>query len=239
MSRQRTAAAEGMATCHDCHLLVTIPGGDDHGAKCPRCHSALHFRKPASLQRTWALLIAAVVLYIPANTYPIMRVTSLGRSQADTILSGVVHLLEGGMWPLALVVFVASIVVPLAKLFAIVHLLISVQRRSPKKPVERTKLYRLTEMFGRWSMVDIYVVAMLAALVQLGSLAQVEAELGAVFFGATVVLTMIAAESFDPRLIWDRRGPKRPHRPSSARGAAEGRKPGRDAKTAHVRKAHG
>ena len=210
MTRQRTAAAEHLATCHDCHKLVHIQDGNDHGAHCPRCHGAMHFRKPASLQRTWALLIAAVVLYIPANVYPIMRVTSLGRSQSDTILSGVVHLLEGGMWPLALVVFFASIVVPMAKLFALVHLLISVQRRSPKKPVERTKLYRLTEIFGRWSMVDIYVVAMLAALVQLGSLAQVEAELGAVFFGAVVVTTMVAAESFDPRLIWDRRGRPKP-----------------------------
>lgn len=217
--KQRTAMSENLVTCHDCHMLVYIPDGHDHGTRCPRCHGALHFRKPESLQRTWALLIAAVVLYVPANVYPIMRVTSLGRTQADTIMSGVVHLFEHGMWPLALVVFFASMVVPMAKLFALVHLLVSVQRRSPKKPVERTKLYRLTEMFGRWSMVDIYVVAMLAALVQLGSLAQVEAELGAVFFGATVVTTMIAAESFDPRLIWDRRGrPKHSEEHSKTHG---------------------
>lgn len=217
--KQRTAMAENLATCHDCHKLVHIPDGHDHGTRCPRCHGALHFRKPDSLQRTWALLIAATVLYVPANVYPIMRVTSLGRTQADTIMSGVVHLFEHGMWPLALVVFFASIVVPMAKLFALVHLLVSVQRSSPEKPVERTKLYRLTEMFGRWSMVDIYVVAMLAALVQLGSLAQVEAELGAVFFGATVVTTMIAAESFDPRLIWDRRGrPKHSEEHSKTHG---------------------
>jgi paraquat-inducible protein A len=216
---QRTAMAEHLVTCHDCHKLLHLADGHDHGARCPRCHGALHFRKPDSLQRTWALLLAAVVLYVPANVYPIMRVTSLGRTQADTILSGVVHLFEHGMWPLALIVFFASIVVPMAKLFALVHLLVSVQRRSPKKPVERTKLYRLTEMFGRWSMVDIYVVAMLAALVQLGSLAQVEAELGAVFFGATVVTTMIAAESFDPRLIWDRRGrPKHSEEHSKTHG---------------------
>lgn len=205
----RTAAAEGLVICHDCHLLVQLPesphgGYDDHGAKCPRCHGHLHFRKPASLQRAWALLFAAAVMYIPANVYPIMRVTSLGRSQSDTILSGVVHLVESGSWPLALVVFVASVAVPLAKIFALTHLLLSVGRHSGRKPLERTKLYRLTELFGRWSMVDIYVVAMLAALVQLGSLAQVEAEVGAIFFGAVVVLTMIAAESFDPRLIWDR-----------------------------------
>ena len=200
----RTAAALHLVICHDCHLLVQLPGPDDHGAHCPRCHGHLHYRKPASLQRAWALLFAAALMYIPANVYPIMRVTSLGRSQSDTILSGVVHLVQHGSWPLALVVFVASVAVPLAKIFALGHLLISVGRRSGRKPLERTKLYRLTEIFGRWSMVDIYVVAMLSALVQLGSLAQVEAEVGAIFFGAVVVLTMVAAESFDPRLIWDR-----------------------------------
>jgi paraquat-inducible protein A len=132
-----------------------------------------------------------------------MQVTSLGRAQADTIMSGVVYLLVHGMWPLAVVVFTASVFVPLLKLAILLSLLVSVHRRSAWRPVDRTRLYRITEAIGRWSMVDIFVVTILVALVHLGNLATVEAQLGAVFFGAVVVLTMLAAESFDPRLIWD------------------------------------
>jgi len=133
-----------------------------------------------------------------------MTVVSLGKRESDTILSGVIYLLTHGMWPLAIVVFTASIFVPMLKLMILVFLLVSVHRRSDWRPVERTRLYRITEAIGRWSMVDIYVVTILVALVRLGNLATIEAELGAVFFGAVVVLTMLAAESFDPRLIWDR-----------------------------------
>ena len=205
-----TAREADLAMCHDCGLLVHFPHGDgpdDHpDGACPRCDAHLHMRKPYSIQRTWALVIAATLLYLPANLLPIMKVTSLGRAQADTIMSGVMHLLHSGMWPLATVVFFASVVVPMMKLFALVWLLVTVQRRSEWRPVERTRVYRMTEIFGRWSMVDIYVVTILAALVQAGALAQVEAQPGAIFFGAVVVVTMIAAESFDPRLIWDRCG---------------------------------
>ena len=196
--------------CHDCGLLVKLPAhapGDHHPIlHCPRCDAAVHARKTGGLQRTWALLFAATLLYIPANLLPIMKVSALGSGQSDTIMSGVMHLLHGGMWPLALVVFFASIAVPLSKLVALTWLLISVQRGSDWRPAERTRLYRLTELLGRWSMVDIYVVTILAALVQVGALAEVEAQAGAIYFGATVVLTMLAAESFDPRLIWDRCG---------------------------------
>jgi paraquat-inducible protein A len=191
------------ARCHDCGLLSRLPEAA-HGALCPRCGAALHARKPRSLERTWAWLIAAALCYLPANLLPIMKVTSLGRAQADTIMSGVVYLLVHGMWPLALVVFVASVFVPLLKLAILLGLLISVHRRSRWRPVDRTRLYRITEAIGRWSMVDIFVVTILVALVHLGNLATVEAQTGAVFFGAVVVLTMLAAESFDPRLIWDR-----------------------------------
>ncbi len=191
------------ARCHDCGLLSRLPG-HEHGARCPRCGAALHTRKPRSLERTWAWLIAAALCYLPANLLPIMKVTSLGRAQADTIMSGVVYLLVHGMWPLAIVVFTASVIVPLLKLAILLTLLISVHRRSNWRPVDRTRLYRITEAIGRWSMVDIFVVTILVALVHLGNLATVEAQTGAVFFGAVVVLTMLAAESFDPRLIWDR-----------------------------------
>jgi paraquat-inducible protein A len=197
-----TASAADCARCHDCGLLCRLPS---HAAgRCPRCGAEVHERKPRSLERTWAWLIAAALCYLPANLLPIMKVTSLGRAQADTIMSGVVYLLLHGMWPLALVVFVASVFVPLLKLAILLGLLLSVHRGSRWRPVDRTRLYRITELIGRWSMVDIFVVTILVALVHLGNLATVEAQTGAVFFGAVVVLTMLAAESFDPRLIWDR-----------------------------------
>jgi paraquat-inducible protein A len=147
---------------------------------------------------------------VPANLYPIMEVTSLGQVQADTILSGVIFLAVHGMWPLALIVFVASVVVPVLKIVALVALVISVQRTSGWRPRDRARIYRIVEAVGRWSMVDVYVVTILVALVHLGSLASVEAERGALFFGAVVVLTMFAAQSFDPRLIWDKASPETP-----------------------------
>jgi len=192
------------ARCHDCGMVVRLPDAHTHGLECPRCGSPIHHRKPNSIARTWALVIAAAILYVPANAYPVMTVTSLGSSQSDTILSGVFFLLHHGMWPLALIVFVASVVVPLAKLLVLSFLLISVQLGSRWRPADRTRLYRVTEAIGRWSMVDVYVVTILVALVHLGALASIEAQLGAVFFGSVVVTTMFAAESFDPRLIWDR-----------------------------------
>ena len=195
------AAALSMWTCHDCTLLVRAPDGG-HG-RCPRCGAAVHRRKTNSLARTWALVLTAAIFYVPANVFPVMKVTSLGKTQADTILSGVIYLLTHGMWPLAALIFFASVFVPLLKLLVLSFLAASVQLRSAWKPAERTKLYRVTEAVGRWSMVDIYVVTILVALVKLGNLASIEAQPGAVFFGAVVVITMIAAESFDPRLIWD------------------------------------
>jgi paraquat-inducible protein A len=204
-----TALASSSASCHECGLLCRLPGPAAHGARCARCGAALHVRKPRSLERTTALVIAAALCYAPANLLPIMTVTSLGRVQSDTIMSGVIYFLIHGDWPLAVVIFTASIFVPVAKLLILSFLLISVHRGSSWRPVERTRLYRLTEAIGRWSMVDIYVVTILVALVRLGNLATIEADTGAVFFGSVVVLTMLAAESFDPRLIWDRCGVKR------------------------------
>jgi paraquat-inducible protein A len=162
---------------------------------CSRIHrSVLH---------TWAYLIAAYILYIPANLLPIMQTGSLAKIQTDTIMSGVVYLWESGSRMLALIVFLASIVIPLFKLVAMTLLTISVQRRSVWLPLHRARLYRLVEAIGRWSMLDIYVVALLVALVQIKSFATVEAGPGAAAFGTVVVLTLLAAKSFDPRLIWD------------------------------------
>ncbi|MFH1981405.1 MAG: paraquat-inducible protein A [Pseudomonadota bacterium] len=153
--------------------------------------------------RTWALVIAAYIFYIPANVLPVMTTISIGSVKTDTIMSGVIYFVRTGMWPLALIIFVASIFVPLLKLFILTLLLITVQRRSRWRRKDRTRLYRITEVIGRWSMVDIYAITILVALVHMGSLATVSAGPGAVFFAAVVVITLFAAMSFDPRLIWD------------------------------------
>jgi paraquat-inducible protein A len=192
-----------------CHLLVRRrPAASGPAGECPRCGAALHARKPNSIARTWALVIAAFILYVPANVLPITKVTSLGMTQSDTIMSGVIYFIQTGMWPIALVIFVASVFVPLLKLLMLLFLVISVQRRSTWRPKDRTRLYRITEAVGRWSMTDIFVVTILVALVHLGALANIEAQAGAVFFAAVVVITMLAAMSFDPRLIWDVKEPQ-------------------------------
>lgn len=155
------------------------------------------------MQRCWALVLASYILYIPANTLVMMETGSLITYRKDTIVSGVVHLWRTGSWMIAVIVFIASVAIPLLKLFSLTLLLVSVQRRSTWNPLQRTRLYRLVEAVGRWSMLDIYVVTLLAALVQLGSMATVKAGPAAIAFGAVVVLTMFATLEFDPRLIWD------------------------------------
>ncbi|ADW17403.1 Paraquat-inducible protein A [Desulfobulbus propionicus DSM 2032] len=195
-----TAREQGLINCHDCHLLVEM--AQDHH-QCPRCGAHLHQRKPNSLARTWALVCAALILIIPANVLPITVTTSLGAKQADTIMSGVIYFMQTGSWEIAAVIFVASVFVPAAKLLILIFLLVSVRWRWRWRPKDRTTLYRLTELVGRWSMVDIYVVTILVALVKLGAVAAIEAGPAAVYFAAVVVVTMFAAESFDPRLIWD------------------------------------
>ncbi len=188
--------------CHSCSLLSRLPV-DDHHYTCPRCNAPLHFRKTDSLNRTWALLIAAVILYFPANIFPITITGAIGHEQADTIISGVIYFLFSGSWHIAIVIFVASVIVPLMKMIIFFYLLISVNKKSIKKPEDRTRLYHITEAVGRWSMVDVYVVTILVSLVKLGFLADIAAGPGAGYFAGVVVITMLAAESFDPRLIWD------------------------------------
>ena len=195
------AADLGLLACGTCGLVSRAPAAP--GAACPRCRARLAFRKPASIAHCWAYLIAAMALYLPANTLPIMYTSSLFGSSEDTIISGVLFLWDSGSWYLALIVFMASIVVPLAKIIALAALLASVQLGWQSRRAERARLYRLIESIGRWSMLDIFVVALLVALVQLTALAAVRAGPAAPAFGAVVVLTMAAAQSFDPRLIWD------------------------------------
>jgi len=198
----QTTLRMGLLACHTCGLVSRPPGTGSH-ATCARCGAALHSRKPHSIGRTWAFLIAAALLYVPANALPVMQTSTLFGSQSDTILSGVIYLWTSGSWPLAVVVFVASITVPLLKIIALTVLVVSTQRRTKWRPQERTRLYRVIELVGRWSMLDIYVVTVLVALVHLQGLATIQAGPGAVAFGAVVVLTMLASLSFDPRLIWD------------------------------------
>lgn len=190
--------------CHVCRLVMRAPqAGAEARLGCPRCGAVVHRRKPDSLSRTMAFLVAAAICYFPANLYPVMESKALGRAQEDTILSGVVYLFESGMWPLAAIVFVASVVVPVAKIVSLLGLVLSVKRRSRWRTRDRAATYRIVALVGRWSMVDVYVVTILVALVHMGTLANVAVRFGAVFFAAVVVLTILAAESFDPRLIWD------------------------------------
>lgn len=199
-----TASQLGLCACHGCGgLSELIPGL--HEMRCRRCGAALHLRKPDSIARTWAYLIAAYIMYVPANVLPIMKTGSLFGSQSDTILSGVAYLWHSGSWHLAVVVFIASVLVPLAKMFCLTFLAISVQRGWRERALERTKLYRVLEFVGPWSMLDVYVVTILVALVQLKSLATIQPGPAAAAFGAVVVLTMCAAMAFDPRLLWEPR----------------------------------
>ncbi len=191
----------GLAGCHTCGQVIRL--SKKNHATCPRCHCNIHYRKHNSIARVWALLISAFVMYIPANTEPIMYTTSLGQQSSDTIISGVIYFLIHGDWPIALVIFSASVLIPLTKMIAIAYLLVMVQRGASHRKMENTRLYMLAELMGKWSMVDIFVVALMAALVQLNALATIEPGPAGIAFAATVILTMFAAMAFDPKLIWD------------------------------------
>ena len=199
-----TAKSAGLARCEVCEALVRVgplPRGHEH--RCPRCNTPVHQRRPNSLSRTWALVLAAFVMYLPANLFAMMVVENAGSSQSDTILSGVQAMVAMGWYPVAILIFIASIIVPLVKLVSLTGLLISVQRRSSWRPRDRAALYRVVELIGRWSMLDVFVLTLLIALVQLGSLMTIEVGRAGTFFAAVVVLTILAARSFDPRLVWD------------------------------------
>jgi paraquat-inducible protein A len=197
-----TALQAGLQSCDGCGML-SEPGPGREAGCCPRCGAGLEFRKADCLQRTWAFLVAAAICYVPANLLPVLTTTTAAGSESDTILQGVVLLWSPTGWPLSLIVLIASIMIPSAKILALGYLLISVQRGALQNGAQRTRVYRTVELIGRWSMVDVFVDTFTAALVQLQPLMSVEPALGLFFFAAVVVLTMLAAESFDPRLIWD------------------------------------
>lgn len=205
-----------LSLCHCCGLLNPITKNtqvyadepeQDQPSKCSRCHSTLHLRKTKSLERTFAFLIAASILYIPANVLPMTFTQSLLGNQQDTIMSGVIYFWHTGDYFVASVIFTASIFIPMLKLVILAILLIAVHLQSSKRlnfsPENCATMYRIVEFVGRWSMIDVFVVAMLAALIQIHSIATILAGPGAVAFGAVVVLTMLASLSFDPRMIWD------------------------------------
>jgi paraquat-inducible protein A len=193
-----TAADRDLASCHTCCKLS--PASLHH---CPRCGATLHLRITDSLQRTLALLITACVLYIPANVYPIMITEYLGVPTASTIMGGVVVLVQLGSIPVAAVIFIASVAVPLAKIVALFYLTWSVDRHRFANPRQRTRIYVIAEFIGKWSMIDVFVVAILVALVQLQGLLAFYPGIAAYSFAGVVVVTMLAAENFDSRLIWD------------------------------------
>jgi paraquat-inducible protein A len=193
---------QGLQRCEGCGLL-SRPGSGGHGGHCPRCGEVLEFRKPDSIQRTWAFLIAAAICYVPANVLPVLTTTTAAGADSDTILEGVALLWSPTGWPLSLIVLIASIMIPSAKILALGYLLRTVQRGAVENNEQRVRLYRMVQLVGRWSMVDVFVDTFTAALVQLQPLMSVAPASGLFFFAAVVVLTMLAVESFDPRLIWD------------------------------------
>ncbi len=192
-----TAAARGLALCHACAKVTPV-----NLRRCPRCRATLHLRKHNSLSRTWALIVSAALLYLPANLLPVLDVeSSVKGTQKSTIISGVIQFWEDGDYPVAVIIFTASVLIPILKVVALVWLCLAT--RSGNHPVGTTRLYRVTELIGRWSMVDVFVVAILVGVVQLGSVMSIQPGAGALAFLGVVILTMLAAMSFDPRLVWD------------------------------------
>ncbi|HEY2676636.1 MAG TPA: paraquat-inducible protein A [Steroidobacteraceae bacterium] len=201
MSAHPTGRSLGLLLCQQCRATVRANLVDY--PRCPRCYAHLHERKPHSLAITAALLACAAVLYVPANLLPVMYTRTIFDEEKDTIMSGVLVLLHSGSWPIAVLVFVASIVVPLLKILALSVLLFSAWRRSPLRRAQRSELFRMIEFIGRWSMLDVYAISLLVALVQIRTLAFVAVGWGALCFAAVVVLTLVAARTFDERLLWD------------------------------------
>jgi paraquat-inducible protein A len=196
-----TALSQGLVACEHCSQLNYVH--TDDVVACGRCGSAVQRRSLPRLGRVWALLFSAVVLYIPANLLPVMTVVSLGKESSNTLIGGVVHFVQTDAWLLALVVFVASILVPLLKMLVLSSLLFSVHFRWCARLRDKTRLYRLVEFIGKWSMVDIFVIALLVALVQFGEFASVQVGAGSLSFAAVVLLTLWATADFDMRWLWD------------------------------------
>jgi paraquat-inducible protein A len=196
-----------LMSCHGCGYLTPAEGAPDARLRCLRCDAPVHKRKPNSLSKTWAYLLAAMCMYIPANIYPFMVLTSLAHSHAYTIFGGIIELAQDGLWPLALLVFFASFTIPLMKILLLSYMLVTAQLRTTGHLKFRSHAYRFIDFIGRWSMIDVFMVSILIALMRFGQFASVHAAIGSVCFGAVVVLTIFAVEAFDPRLMWDAEHP--------------------------------
>jgi paraquat-inducible protein A len=196
-----SAAKQQLISCHDCHALWPIEEAPGH---CARCGSRLHLRKPASMTRTWALLLTSAFLLLPANLLPIMQITSLGRGEPATIIGGILELTQHGLYGIAFIVFLASLLIPIGKLCGLLIMLFTLQMGWTTNMQQKMLMFRMVHWIGRWSMLDIFVVAVLVSLVQMGNLAQISGQQGATAFAGVVICTMLAANTFDTRLIWDR-----------------------------------
>ncbi|MGE4497717.1 MAG: paraquat-inducible protein A [Deferribacterales bacterium] len=194
------------ALCLSCGQLTALSGLEEEGHRCPLCGSTVYQRRKNSLEKTWALTITALLFYIPANLLPVMSVETFAGSSASTILGGVSELFANRMYFIAAVVFVASFVVPLFKIGSLLYLLVTVQAKGGLSGSARTNLFHMIEIVGKWSMLDIYVITIMAGLVNMGFIIQIKGGTGAAFFAATVIATMLASRSFDTRLIWDKKG---------------------------------
>lgn len=203
MSGPPRAGQLHVIACHACGMVLEDTLAHPGHGHCPRCGAPLHRRRPNSIARAWALLITGMLFYIPANVLPVMYTNMLGSGSDNTILQGVVEFWHGGSYGIALVIFIASVAVPCGKFLILGMLLVTVQRRSTWAMRERARLYRLVELVGYWSMLDVLVVAIVAALVKFQALSDIEPRSGILFFGMVVILTMLSAMQFDPRLIWD------------------------------------
>ena len=198
-----SAKSVGLAQCPVCHKRLRWQAPEpDFRQRCPRCGAGVRQRHYGSIGQSWALTLTALILLIPANLLPIMTVSQFGEGEPSTIMGGVALLLHHGMISIALIVFIASIAVPFMKISGIVVLLLSVQFRWRVSPRQRTLMYRMVEYIGKWSMLDIFVIAITAKLVDMGKIASIEGDIAAVYFGLAVVMTMLAAMVFDQRLIW-------------------------------------
>jgi paraquat-inducible protein A len=196
-----TAKLQGLARCPICHQLNAVQ--PDTTMACGRCGSAIHLRAEPALYKVWAILLSAMMLYLPANLLPVMTVISLGKDSSDTLMGGVIHFMQSGAWALAFIVFTASIFVPMLKMLVLTGLLLSVQFRWCHRLKDQTRLYRLIEFVGKWSMVDVFVIALLVALVQFGEFASVQVGPGTLSFASVVLLTLWATSIFDMRWLWD------------------------------------
>lgn len=202
---QRSGYSEKMALCHSCHFVSSIVSPQEgYSLRCPRCDCKIHLRKENSISRTWAMVALGFITFVPSHIFPVMVITQLGSGTFEkTIMGGVKNMAEQELYGLAAIVFIASVVVPLFKLVGLSVLLLAIQYKKLDKRFFLTRTYRAIIFIGRWSMVDIFFAALFISLLQLGNFVNIQVGLGAPAFASMCIITMIASELFDPRLLWD------------------------------------